>query len=86
MVEKSERFYLMRLLQWNVKSSHPGVLQRRHSENFYKIHKKLPVLESILIWDYRDSSAGVFLWILQNFNNAYFVEHLRTVASETLHD
>ena len=49
MVEKSERFYLMRLLQWNVKSSHPGVLQRRHSENLCKIHKKLPVLESILI-------------------------------------
>ena len=25
MVEKSERFFLMRLLQWNVKSSRPGI-------------------------------------------------------------
>ena len=36
-----------------------------------------------LIWHYRDSSAGVFLWISQNDK---FVEHLRTVTSEMLHD
>ena len=39
-----------------------------------------------LISGYRDSNAGVFLCILQNFKNTYFVEHLGTVASETLRD
>ena len=47
MVEKSGRFFLMRLLLWNVKSSCPGVLQKRYSENFHKIHKKTPVLGSL---------------------------------------
>ena len=83
MVEKSERFFLMRLLQWNVKSSHLSVSQKRYSENFGKIHKKTPVLESLLIWDYRDSNTGVNF---ANFKNTYFVEHLRTAASEMLHD
>ena len=30
----------------------------------------------------RDSFSSVFLWILQNFAN-FFIEHLRTAASET---
>ena len=30
-----------------------------------------------LIWDYRDSSTGVFLWILQNFKNTYFCRAYR---------
>ena len=47
MVEKSERFFLMMLLQWNVKSSRPGIQQKRYSENVCKIHKKTPVLESL---------------------------------------
>ena len=31
----------------------------------------------------RDSVTGVFLWILQNIAN-FFIEHLRTAASETV--
>ena len=46
--------------------------KKRYSENFLKIHKK--------------TGVGVFLWILQNFKNTYFVEHLGTVASQRLHD
>ena len=29
----------------------------------------------------RDSRSGVFLWILPNFKNTYFEEHLQTAAS-----
>ena len=36
----------MRLLQWIVKNSGPGVLQKRYSGHFCKIHKKTPVVES----------------------------------------
>ena len=86
MIETCKRFFLMRLLQWSVKSSRPGVLQKRYSEIFGKIHKRTPVLESFFKWYYRGSNAIVFLWILQNFKSTYFVEHLGTVASETLHD
>ena len=32
----------------------------------------------------RDSNTGVFLWILQNFKNTYFEEHLRPAASVLL--
>ena len=46
MIETCKRFFLMRLLQWSVKSSRPGVLQKRYSEIFGKIHKRTPVLES----------------------------------------
>ena len=28
-----------------------------------------------------DSSTGIFLWILRNFKNIYFGEHMRTAAS-----
>ena len=35
----------MRLLQWIVKNSGPGVLQKRYSGHFCKIHKKAPVVE-----------------------------------------
>ena len=44
MAPKSERFFSMRLLRWNVKSSLLDVLWKRYSENFWKIHKKKPVL------------------------------------------
>ena len=44
MAPKSERFFSMRLLGWNVKSSRLDVLWKRYSENFCKIHKKKPVL------------------------------------------
>ena len=37
-----------------------------------KTHRKTPVLESLLIWDYRNSSEGVFLWILRNFYKHLF--------------
>ena len=44
MAQKPERFFSMRLLRWNVKSSRLDVLWKRHSENVCKIHKKKPVL------------------------------------------
>ena len=53
---------------------------------FAKFTRKHPCWSFFLIWDYRNSSAYAFLWILQNFKNTYFVEHLGTVASKTLHD
>ena len=59
-------------------------------KNLAKIHGQTPVLEflfnkgaalrpSTLLK--RHSSAGFFLWILRNFENIFFTEHLRTTAS-----
>ena len=50
---------------------------------FAKLTRKHLCRSLFLIRDYRDSSAGVFLWIFQNFK---FVEHLGSVASEMIHD
>ena len=49
---------------------------------FAKFTRKHLCWTLFLTCDYRDSSTGVFLCIFKNF----FVEHLGTVASETLHD
>ena len=34
------------------------------------------------LWLKRDSNTGAFLWILLNFKNTYFGEHLQTAAFE----
>ena len=73
MVETFERFVLMGLLQRNVKNSclevfcNKGVLK-----NFAKLTRKHLCWSLFLIWDYRDSSTGVFLWILRNFYKHLF--------------
>ena len=81
MFKTSERYFLMGLLQQNVKSSGLEVYSKKGVlKNFAKFTEKHPCWSLFLIWDYRDSSAGVFLWI---FTNTFFVEHLATVVSET---
>ena len=56
-------------------------LQNWRSWNFHKIHKETTALESLLTLLKSDSSTSAFLWILRNFKNTYFVEHLRATAS-----
>ena len=64
-----------------------GTLWKRYSKKFCNIHKKTTVLESFLNkvaglqGIKRDPNTGVFLWILKNFKDTYFEEHLRTAAS-----
>ena len=73
MVETSERFLLMRLLQWNVKGSRQEVFWLKGVlKNLAKFTGKHLCWSLILIWDYRDSSAGVFLWILQKYYEHLF--------------
>ena len=64
----------------NIKSSHWRCTVKRCSEKFCKLHRKTPVLESLV--NKRCSNLGVFLWNLRNFKNTYFEEHLRTVVSK----
>ena len=81
MFKTSERYFLMGLLQQNVKSSGLEVYSKKGIlKNFAKFTEKHPCWSLFLIWDYRDSSTGVSLWI---FTNTFFVEHLATVVSET---
>ena len=39
-------------------------------------------LEGLQLYKNRDSGTGVFCHFCKNFKNTYFVEHLRTAASE----
>ena len=57
---------------------------------FRNIHRKTPLPETLFnkvaglrpgTLLKRDSNTGVFLWILRNFKNTYFEEHLSTGAS-----
>ena len=68
MVETFERFFLMGLLQRNVEISRLEVYCKKSVlKNFPKFTEKHPCSSLFVMLDYRDSSVGVFLWILQNF-------------------
>ena len=45
---------------------------------FRKIHRKTPVPEAwaLQLYQKRNSGTGVFLWILRNFQERPFIEHL----------
>ena len=84
MVETFERFILIGLLQRNVKSSRLEVFCKKCVlKNFAKLTRKHLCWSLFLVWDYRDSSAGVSCEFCEIFINDYFAEHLGTVASET---
>ena len=59
MVQIFERFFLMRLLQWNVRSSLPEVFCKK-------------VFWKTLQDSQKNSRAGVFLWIWQKFYEHVF--------------
>ena len=83
MVETFERFVLIGLLQRNVKSSRLEVFCKKCVlKIFAKLTGKNLCWSLFLIWDYRDSSAGVSCEFCEIFIIAYFAEHLGTVASE----
>ena len=86
MVEESETFFYWGYCNEMSKAVVRVFCKKGILEIFAKFTRKHLCWSLSLISGYRDSSAGVFLWILQNFKNTYFVEHLGTVASETLHD
>ena len=77
MAQKSKRFFSMRLLRWNVKSSRLDVLQKGILKIFAKSTRKTLYW---LLWVYWDSTAGVFIWIWQNFK---FTQHLTITRLQT---
>ena len=72
------------------KTTKQAVVRFLMFSKFWKILRKTSVLEPFLIklrlrpttYLKREFSIGDFLWILENFKNIYFVEHLWTAASE----
>ena len=92
MVEISEKFFIWgyhnemskEVIQVVCKT---GMVCKKDILNiFVKFIRKHLCWSLSLIWHCRDSSAGVFLRILQKLKNTYFAENLRTVTFETLHD
>ena len=96
MVETSEAFFLMKLLQQNIKSSRSKVFCKKGVlKTFPKLTGKYLCRSLFFIWDYRNSSTGVFLRILRNFYkrltcrtsrngsywNAYIISLLKIILS-----
>ena len=55
-------------------------------EDFRKIHKKTPVLESLVNMRLQRLQRRCFPVNSAKFINTYFVEHFGNVTSEMLHD
>ena len=76
------RFWLINifpLTHQRPKKPPEGFYKKRCSSKFHWFYRKSPVLESGLQFCYkRDSSTGVFLWILRNFE-----EHLLAASATT---
>ena len=53
--------------------------QKQPLEAFFK--ERLSQASGLQLFEKRDSGTGVFLWILRNFKNTFFTEHLQTAAS-----
>ena len=84
-IAKLDLNYKLQLLAYEYQTQSPrGVLRKRRPQKFRKIHRKIPLPESLFnkvpgirlaTLLKRDSGTGDFLWILLN-ENTFFIEHI----------